>query len=385
MTVPTILITGATGFIGGATAAQLLLRPEPCRVLLLVRAETPGQAEARAGKSLGRFAGADLLEPALRRCEVLRGDLTDPQALADPRLDDVTHVLHLAANTSFRSDPLMYPSYLYNTSFRSVRAVRHTNILGTLALAHRMRRAPGLVRFLYVGTAYVCGAEPPRVVREDDYPRPDVRHLVEYTSSKAECERLLERTAPELPLVVARPSAVVGHTRLGCRPSASIFWYYRAVDLLRRVPVPLDTRKDIVPVDYTADALLRLLLKPDLRHRRYHVSAGEAGAVSWREMAAAFAECNGARPENPYRVVDFPTLVRERGRLRELLGPGDEERLLQALELFFRFSACGAEAFDNRRLLEEGLPPPPRFTSYLRLCATQPPGRSVYEQMRDDD
>jgi nucleoside-diphosphate-sugar epimerase len=369
MTVPTILITGATGFIGGATAAQLLLRPEPCRVLLLVRAETQGQAECRVRKSLGRFADAGLLDSALRRCDVLRGDLTDPQALADARLDGVTHVLHLAANTSLRS----------------VRGVRHTNILGTLALAHRMRRVPRLVRFLYVGTAYVCGASPPRAVREDDYPRPDIRHLVEYTSSKAECDMLLERTAPELPLVIARPSIVVGHTQLGCRPSASIFWYYRTVDLLRRVPVPLDTRKDIVPVDYTADALLLLLLKPELRHRRYHVSAGEASAVSWREMAAAFAECYGERSEDPYQVTDFPTLVRERGRLREMLGPGDEERLLQALEPFFGFSACGVEAFDNRRLLEEGMPRPPRFTSYLRLCATQPPGRSVYEQMHDDD
>src|SRR5439155_18127967 len=133
---------------------------------------------------------------------------------------------------------------------RSVRRVRATNILGTLALAHRMRRVPGLVRFLHVGTAFICGANPPCTVYEDDYPRPEVRHLVEYTSSKAEAELLLEQTAPELPLVVARPSVVVGHSRLGCLPSASIFWYYRAVDLLRRVPVPLDTRKDIVPVDY---------------------------------------------------------------------------------------------------------------------------------------
>jgi nucleoside-diphosphate-sugar epimerase len=369
MTEPTILITGATGFVGGATAAQLLARDTPGRLLLLVRGDGQGQAEARVRRSLGRFADADLLGPAPGRCEVLRGDLTDPLTLADPRLNEVTHVLHLAANTSFRS----------------VRGVRHTNILGTLALAHRMRRAPRLVRFLYVGTAYVCGAAPPRVVHEDNYPRPDVRHLVEYTSSKAECEMLLERTAPELPLVIARPSIVVGHTRLGCRPSASIFWYYRAVDLLRQVPVPLDTRKDIVPVDYVAEALLLLLLKPELRHPRYHVSAGEAGGVSWREMAAAFAECSGGRTAEPYRVGDFPTLVRERDRLRELLGPGDDDALLRALELFFRFSACGVEAFDNRRLLDEGLPPPPRFISYLPLCVTQPPGRSVYDQMCDDD
>src|SRR5205823_1748546 len=126
---------------------------------------------------------------------------------------------------------------------RSVRSVRHTNILCTLALAHRVRRTGRLVRFLYVGTAYICGGRPPSVVHEDAYPRPDVGHLAEYTSSKAECEMLLERTAPELPLVVARPSVVVGHTRLGCEPSASVFWYYRTLHLLRRVPVPMQTRK----------------------------------------------------------------------------------------------------------------------------------------------
>jgi nucleoside-diphosphate-sugar epimerase len=296
------------------------------------------------------------------------GDLTDPATVADSRLDRVTHVLHLAANTSFRS----------------VRAARHTNLFGALALAHRMRRVPGLERFLYVGTAYICGVNPPRVVREDDYPRFDVRHLVEYTASKAECEMLLEQTAPELPLVIARPSVVVGHTRLGCLPSASIFWYYRSLDLLRRVPVPLQAQKDIVPVDYTAEALALLLLKPALHYRRYHVSAGESASVSWQEMAAAFAACHGERAGEPYRVVDFATLVRERGRLRGLLGPGDEERLLQTLGLYFRFSTSGVGVFDNHRLLGEGMPAPPRFTRYLRTCATLPPGRSVYEQMLDD-
>jgi nucleoside-diphosphate-sugar epimerase len=368
MKVPTVLLTGVTGFIGGATAAELLLQRPSCRLLLIARGDGTQSPEVRVTRSLGRFIDADRLEPALQYCQTIGGDLTDPATLADPRLDRVTHVLHLAANTSFRS----------------VRAVRHTNILGTLALAHRMRKAPNLRRFLHVGTAYICGTDAPRVVREDDYPRCDVCHVAEYTASKAECETLLERTAPELPLVVARPSVVVGHTRLGCLPSASIFWYYRALDLLRRVPVPLHLRKDIVPVDYAARALAYLLLKPSLRYRRYHVSAGEGANVSWGEMAAKFAECRGEASAEPYRVVDFATLERERGRLRELLGPGDEEQLLGAVEGYFRFSACGVEAFDNGRLLDEGLSAPPRFTDYLQVCYARPANRSIYEQMRED-
>jgi hypothetical protein len=177
---------------------------------------------------------------------------------------------------------------------------------------------------------------------------------------------------------------VIGHTRLGCLPSSSIFWFYRACDLLRRLTCPLDARDDVVPVDWVADALLLLLFKPTLRHRRYHVSAGERSCVTWREIADVFAQCYGERPDDPYQVVDVPTVLRERGRIRELLGPGDEEHLLAVLQIFYRFMEIDVEIFDSTRLLEEGMPPAPRFTSYLHLCASRPSDRSVYQQMLDD-
>jgi nucleoside-diphosphate-sugar epimerase/glutathionylspermidine synthase len=363
----TILVTGATGFVGGAVAAELLQRPMNGRVLLLIRGATPGAALERAKRSLARFGGS-ISERAWPRCEVLAGDLTEPATLADARLERVTHVIHAAGDTSLRS----------------VRRVRDINIAGTLALVRRMLQAPRLVRFLHVGTAYICGADPPSLVHEDDYPAPAVRHLLEYTRSKAECEQLLASSVPELPLVIARPSVVVGHTRLGCGPSASIFWYYRTVDLLRRVPAPLDARKDVVPVDYVAGALLHLLFHEPLRWRRYHISAGESASVTWREMAGVFARFHGERPENPYERADFSRLVRERGRLRQLLGPGDEELLLRALEPFFLLSASGAEMFDNRRLLAEGMQRPPRFTDYLPACIRQSARHSVYEQILHD-
>jgi nucleoside-diphosphate-sugar epimerase len=386
---PIVLLTGATGFIGGATLAHLLQSHPDCRVLLLVRGTTPAEAAARVRRSLSRFMEPASLESVLRSCHVICGDLTDAQTLANPRLNEVSHVLHLASHKKLASAWLEDVTHVLhlasNTSFRSVRGVRHTNIFGALALAHRMRRAPGLKRFLYVGTAYICGEESPRIVREDDYPRPGVPHIVEYTSSKAECEMLLDQTAPELPLVVARPSVVIGHTKLGCLPSASIFWFFRVADLLRRLTCPLDSFDDVVPVDYVADALLHLLFKPELHHRRYHISAGEGSSVTWQEIAAAFAQCCGERTDNPYQVVDFATIQREQERLRPLLGPGDEEHLLMALRIYYRFMEIKAEIFDNGRLLAEGMPPPPKFTSYLPVCATRPSDRSVYQQMLDDE
>ena len=54
----TILLTGATGFLGGATAAALLRRPEPLRIVLLVRAADEPEAMARVRRSLMCFADA---------------------------------------------------------------------------------------------------------------------------------------------------------------------------------------------------------------------------------------------------------------------------------------------------------------------------------------
>jgi nucleoside-diphosphate-sugar epimerase len=388
MAAPTVLLTGATGYIGGATLAQLLESQPDCRTILLARDRGPLSAADRIKQSLARFIGRDRAEDSLRGCEVISCDLTNPASLSNPRLDEATHVVHVASLKKLAGEGLDDVTHVLhlasNTSFKSVRNVRHTNVLGALSLAHRMRRVKNLQRFLYVGTAYICGENSDRIVREDMYPRLRAKHFVEYTASKAECEMLLESTAPELPLVVARPSVVVGHTRLGCLPSASIYWFYRVCDALRRLTCPLESRDDVVPVDWVAEALVFLLFKPTLRHRRYHVSAGEASSVTWEEIARVFARCYGERPDNPYQVVDIPTILRERDRARELLGPGDDDHLFAALPLYYRFMEIDAEIFDNTRLMEEGLAPSPKLTSYLELCATRPSDRSVYDQMLDD-
>jgi nucleoside-diphosphate-sugar epimerase len=388
MATPTVLLTGATGFIGGATLACLRQSHPDYRILLLARDRGAESAGDRVRRSLARFMGPEQAVAALRGCEVICCDLTNPDSLGVSSLSEVTHVLHLASEKKLaakRFDDVTHVLHLAaNTNFRSIRGVRHTNILGTLALAHRMRRVANLQRFLYVGTAYICGENSERVIREDMYPRFRAKHFTEYTASKAECEMLLESTAPELPLVVARPSVVVGHSQLGCLPSASIFWFYRACDLLRRLTCPLESRDDAVPVDWVAEALLFLLFKPRLRYNRYHVSAGEESSAPWTDIAAVFADCYGERPENPYRVVDIPTILRERERIAELLGPGDESHLLTALPIYYRFMEINAEIFDNSRLREEGMPPSPNLTSYLHRCALQPADRSVYEQMLDD-
>src|SRR5262249_56755368 len=77
----------------------------------------------------------------------------------------------------------------------------------------------------------------------------------------------------------------------------------------------------------------------------------------------------------------YPACGRERADVRVSLGRGDVHHFSPALPLYYRFMEMDAEIFDNTRLLQEGMAPAPKVTSYLEMCATRPADRSVYDQM----
>jgi nucleoside-diphosphate-sugar epimerase len=298
-----------------------------------------------------------------RNLKVLHGDLLAHDWHGAPELNGVTHVLHLAANTSFRSD----------------RSVRRTNVDGALSVAKAMR-GRRLERYVHTGTATICGAFPPHVVHEDNYPSEDATHLVAYTRTKAEAEGLLAEQYQDLPIVVARPSIVVGHTRLGCKPSGSIFWVLRAVEALRFITWDPQNRIDVVPVDWAAAALEHLLLAPRLHHTRYHVSAGTGSAIRWTQLAAEYARLTGGPARDRYEIGKMSQLTPN--RVLKAVGHGHPRHLLHALELYYRFCSLDL-VFDNHRLIKEGVPVPPHFTDYMQVCLESSTS-SIYEQMRID-
>ena len=365
----TLLITGVTGFLGGAALEKILHQETRLDLLLLVRADSPEAGLERVKENMRKFNIAEEKLAMLRQQHILLGDLASPEHfLNDPRLDQVTHILNCAAVASFGSNPLIWK----------------VNVDGTLALARRMEQVTGLQRFLHVGTAMSCTPEQDSLVAESAEFRENAEHLVEYTYSKSTIEKLMRQECPDLPLLIARPSIVVGHTRHGCTPSSSIFWVFSMGLMLQKFMCSMEDRIDVVPVDYCADALLMLLGSNARPGEVVHISAGEENSVRFADIDQAMAQALEKAPVgDKYAQVSYETLVRMRRELKTIFGPCNERLMLRAMRLYGAFATLNVR-FSNDKLLSMGMPKPPRFTDYIARCVQTTRGLTIPEQMAVD-
>lgn len=292
----TILLTGATGFLGMEVLVRVLERSD-ADVLALVRAADADQAQRRLDAVMHKLYDRP---PArfTRRVRALAGDLRSPgfglgQADLDLISGSTEAIAHCAASVAFDS-PL--PLALSDNTLGTARI---------LELAEQVHAAGRLRRMIHVSTAFVCGCHDGRFEEADlDL---DVEFRNNYERSKAYAEHILRRSDPTLPVTIARPSIVVGDSSSGWTPTFNvIYWPMRAYErgLLDTIPGSPAGRLDIVPVDYVADALFALLIG-GYERRTVHLVAGDL-AVSNEELAelasrhigratARFAEASTAR------------------------------------------------------------------------------------------
>jgi thioester reductase-like protein len=345
-----ILVTGATGFLGVQLVRELLERQPHAGLALLIR--------DRGGQS-GRQRADLIVPPAERsRVRVFSGDVSQQNcglSAADYQQlsAETTRVIHSAATVRFD---------------HSLDEARRTNVEGTRRVLDFAASMPRLKSLAYVGTAYVAG-ERDDLVRENELVVGQ-GYRNTYEQTKAEAEALVRSRLDSLPGVILRPSIIVGDSRTGVTSSFKMmYWPLKiyARRLWRTVPGYPDAVLDIVPVDYVAASVARLVFDKAALGSTVHLCVGPRGSATIDQVARRAAEYFRA-PEARY--VDpklFFAAVRPLlflalwGRKRRVLRDGRAYRDYFTMRM--QFDTSNAE-----RLLEPaGICPPPVLEYLDRL------------------
>jgi thioester reductase-like protein len=246
---PPVFLTGATGFLGMEVLARLLEQGDR-EVIALVRARDDVGAQERIDGVLAQLWRDPA--PYRDRVRAVAGDVTSDglgmsSAMRTALAEDVGAILHCAASISFDM-PLD--------------EARQINVEGTrevIGFARECKALGRLERFVHVSTAYVSGKYEGTFRERQLDAGQEFRNTYEQT--KWEAEHIV-REATDLAPAIARPSIVMGESDSGWTPAFNVlYWPLRAFSrgLFDEIPALPSAHVDVVPVDYVADALERLL------------------------------------------------------------------------------------------------------------------------------
>ncbi|WP_435135512.1 thioester reductase domain-containing protein [Actinacidiphila sp. bgisy144] len=254
-----ILLTGATGFLGGHMLLDLL-RHSDAHVHCLVRAEDEEQAAARLGAALTSYR-LPWSSEVRRRVSVLPGDLRRPRlGLTGERwtalADEVDAVVGVGAAVDFLRG---YPS------------LRGSNVLGTLALAEFA--AAGRPKPLHHVSSVAVFNEVGITAMGEDDPLARVDRLVAgYDQSKWAAEVALRRARDHGLVVTAlRPGGIGGHTRTGAHNPRDLSSGLLAA-FSRFRTVPAFRHLNAAPVDWVSRTAVAVVCEPDAWGYDYHLT-----------------------------------------------------------------------------------------------------------------
>ncbi|MFI1098514.1 amino acid adenylation domain-containing protein [Streptomyces sp. NPDC020917] len=241
-----VLLTGATGFLGGFLLDSLV-RHTDAVVHCLVRADDSAHALDRIHANLSRHG---LTRPGSGRVKAYAADLEHTGLGLSPDCrqslaDTVDLILHNAAHVNF-----VYPySALRDANVGAVR-----QLVGLASARH--------IPLHYVSSIAVLagsGAAGVRCFTETTpLSHPELISMG-YSESKWVAERLLQNAAAAgLPVTVHRPYEITGHSRTGAWNTDTALCAF--LDAITRLGVAPDIRLplDMVPVDFVADAIVGL-------------------------------------------------------------------------------------------------------------------------------
>jgi len=227
-----VLVTGATGFIGGNLARSLSRRGYQVRALVR--------------------PGSDILAIQDTGIERVEGDILDRESVVRAA-QGCQGLFHCAAAYTFWSP---HPDLIFRT-----------NVQGTENVLEAAREA-GVSKMVYTSTVSTIGMPEDTIaggLGNEDTPV-QAHHLAgAYKNSKYQAEQLvLEKAREGLPVVVVNPTAPVGPWDVKPTPTGRM-----VLDFLRgRIPAYLDSGMNLVDVEDVAEGHI-LAMENGLPGQRY--------------------------------------------------------------------------------------------------------------------
>lgn len=318
----TILVTGATGFVGGELLKRLIRRN--ATIVCPVRADSATAAAERGAARIVDLVGEAEAARVQHRIEWIRSDLEEARLGWDSdtwrRVAQCTsEIYHCAASVSF--DLPLDEAHRINVDG----TVHIHELAETAQIIHGQFR-----RFHHVSTAYVSGTVSGRV---------DAHHLPNdragnfrntYERTKARAERYLRERASAggldvAPVSIYRPSIVGGDSVTGQTDNWNVLYVplkMTARGMLPAFPIGGRAIIDSIGVDYVVDGMLALGEHSTEPLEAFHLVAGP-GAFDMVEM---FSTMTTTATEHP----DF------KPSNTKLLGPGRWTGLTTAMKLAAR-------------------------------------------------
>ncbi len=258
-----ILITGASGFLGGRLTQLLAEQGIPVRIL------------ARLSSNLSYLTDLPI--------EILRIPLPD---IRTEHLADVTHIFHCAGAST---DWAPYDTY------------HQSNVIATqsLLLAARTALTQGspLQRFLHISTTDIYGY--PRIPCDESHPLTYTGLPYNETKCLGEAAAREAHDKAGLPVTILRPATIYG-------PRGSAFVTDIVALLKDRSMALFDhgrTRGGFTYVDNVASAMIAAANSPNTIGRAYNIT--DSTNITWREYVHALAD--GLQLRRPW--LDIPSAV----------------------------------------------------------------------------
>lgn len=360
---PALLLTGATGLVGGELLQRLLAARPDRRVVVLSR-----QAEKLASLS------------GCPQVSILQGDLTLPHLGLDPSTirelqSSLTEIIHCAAEIRFGV---------------SLDQARAANTAGTKSLLDLARGCRGLEKFGHVSTIYVAGRMAGRIAEAPLSHRKGFFNA--YQQSKYEAEGLVLEAMREVPIAIYRLSSIIGDSQTG-----RVRQFNHVHQLLKVFPrnvlpmAPGDPAApiDLVSTDWVVAALAHLFENRFVAGRIYQLCAGPEASLTVREMLDLTAELFESHPAGrrwlPIRIPRLVSLAEYEKYVERRRRGGDRlvNELLRVLGYFLPHLGL-VQNFDNRRVRDglagSGIELPPIRTYYgkvVQYCLETDWGRCV--------